>query len=76
MIRNNHQSCLSILCTLDTETARQEVERQPEFDPLEEKLPDTVSQWSFLMSSSSSRVELFRPLGGAMLLVILFGGFM
>jgi len=63
-------------CTLDKETAREEVQRQPEYDPVDNKLPNTVSQWSFLMSSSSSRVEIFRPLCGAMLLVILFGGFM
>jgi len=63
-------------CTIDKETARQELERQPEFDPVEDKLPDTVSQWSFLTSSSSSRVEIeiFRPLSGALLAWI--GGFM
>ena len=63
-------------CTIDKETAREEVQRQPEYDPIDNKPPNTVSQWSFLMSSSSSRVEIFRPLCGAMLLVILFGGFM
>jgi len=62
-------------CTIDKETAKKEFENQPVYDPVDAKLPETVNQWSFLESTSSSS-EIFRPISGLLLFVVLLWNLM
>eukprot|EP00092_Neocalanus_flemingeri_P044439 GFUD01049285.1.p1 GENE.GFUD01049285.1~~GFUD01049285.1.p1 ORF type:complete len:348 (-),score=95.20 GFUD01049285.1:43-1086(-) len=63
-------------CTVGREEARGEVDRQPLYDPVEAKLPDTVNEWSFLQSSANKRGAGFlQPFCLAVLVVTVMGVF-